>query len=277
MAPAVGRFSLRRLLGVFVLVGIGRQAAVCCDLKELDERSRQAVAEIAEGQFLEARELLTEVIGRAGECPQERAEWSIRAMLEMAAIDRLAGRPADGLVWAKRAAATAEAPGAGPMLLASTLEALAELQGAAGKFYDAEPNVRRAIEISQSTAGDNRAFLASCYNTLAVLHLGLADPEGAQRQVHRAIEYSRAAGAGTVLVSALYNLSHAAWQQGRLDEASQAMGEAIAKGEQLLGPSNPQLAHMLESYARLLSAMNRRQEARAYRLRARNLMSRMAR
>lgn len=264
---------------VCILCVVARSvSASVCDRPALEAQSGQAVEQITEGMLGQARPLLEHIASLAGQCPSPARETAVRAMLELAAIDRLTGKPADGLDWARKAAALAEnlAPG-DPVLLASALETLAQLEGASGKSYDAEPHIRRAIDIWSREKGDNSAQLASCYNTMAVLHLNLSDPEGARPHLERALELARASHTELTAVSVLHNMSHAARQLGNLEEAIRTMELAIAEAEQVLGADNPQLAPLLESYSKLLVRAKRRQEARKIDERARRLIARLTR
>lgn len=254
-----------------VLAGVAAQA---CDLPAVEVQVLMANQAIGLGRLAEARASLRAVIDGAQGCPQEPDALAIRAMVQLASVERLSGRLKEGLALASQAVSLAEQePAANAALLADTLETLAQMQAAAGKYYDAEPVIQRAIEIWQREGGNHRIELASCLNTLAVLYLGLADPDGARRQLRRALDYGRHSGADLVVASSLHNLATAAWLEGQNEESLRYLDEAFGLAERTLGASHPYLAGLLESYSRVLSSLHRKTEARQYRDRARNLIA----
>lgn len=260
------------------LVVLAGAVAQACDFPAVEAQARAANQAIGSGRLAEARTSLRAVIDGARECSQSPSTLAIRAMVQLASVERLSGHLKEGLALAVQAVSLAEQePAANATLLADTLETLAQLQAAAGKYYDAEPVIQRAIEIWQREGGNHRIELASCINTLAVLYLGLADPDGARRQLRRALDYGRDSGADLVVASSLHNLATAAWQEGQSEESLRYLDEAFGMAERTLGANHPYLAGLFESYSRVLSSLRRKAEARQYRDRARSLMALSAR
>ena len=252
-------------------------AANACDFAALEMQDRRADDSIATGRLPDARLALHSLTELARSCGDSAVEVNIRAMIALAGVERMTGHAKDSLAWARRAAdlsensATPNAP-----LHADALLALAQAQAASGKFYEAEPVIQQAIEIWQREGGNHRAELATCINTLAVLYLGLADPDGARRQLRKALEYGRNSGADLVVATSLHSLATAAWQQGDGEQSLRYLDEAFTLAEHVLGHNHPYLADILASYSRVLASLHRKDEARQYRDRARALTALMA-
>ena len=133
-----------------VLAGVAAQA---CDLPAVEVQVLMANQAIGLGRLAEARASLRAVIDGAQGCPQEPDALAIRAMVQLASVERLSGRLKEGLALASQAVSLAEQePAANAALLADTLETLAQMQAAAGKYYDAEPVIQRAIETGSARA-----------------------------------------------------------------------------------------------------------------------------
>lgn len=245
-------------------------AALACDFPELEVRERLAGEAIASGRLSEARKNLRAVVDGSEACGESGLTLRTRAMVGLAGLERVLGHPKEGLTWAHRAAALAESTQTAP-LLADSLHTLAQLLAAAGKFYDAEPVIQRALEIWQREGGEHGVEMASCLNTLAVLHLSLADPDGARRHLRRALSYGRASGADLAVAGTLHALATVEWQEGRSRESLSLLEEARGLAERALGPGHPYLANLLASYSRVLSSLHRKTEARQYRERAKSL------
>jgi tetratricopeptide (TPR) repeat protein len=64
--------------------------------------------------------------------------------------------------------------------------------------------------------------------------------------------------------------------QGRYAEAEPLLQRALAIEEQFLGPHHPDVARVLKSYASLLRAMERTEEALAHEERARHIRAQAA-
>ncbi len=120
-------------------------------------------------------------------------------------------------------AALKEAEGFGPQAprLATSLNNLAELYRAQGKYAEAEPLHKRALAISEKALGPEHPHVATSLNNLA----------------------------------ALYNA------QGKYAEAEPLYKRSLAIFEKALGPEHPHVATALENYALLLRKTGRGKEA----------------
>lgn len=245
-------------------------AALACDFSAVEARERLAGEAIGSGRLSEARKILRAVVDGSETCGESALPLRTRAIMGLAGLERVLGHPKEGLAWARRAVTLAETSQTA-QLQADALHTLAQLLAAAGKFYDAEPAIQRALEIWQREGGDHGVEMASCLNTLAVLHLALADPGGARRHLRRALTYGRASGADLAVAGTLHALATVEWQEGRSQESLSLLDEARVLAERALGPGHPYLANLLASYSRVLSSLHRKAEARQYRDRAKSL------
>ncbi len=119
--------------------------------------------------------------------------------------------------------------------LAISLNNLAELYRAQGKYSEAEPLYQRALAIDEKALGPEHPDLATDLNNLAALY----------------------------------------YAQGKHAQAEPLYGRALAIQEKALGPEHPQVATVLENYAALLHKSNRdaeadKMEARAQAIRAKH-------
>ncbi len=119
--------------------------------------------------------------------------------------------------------------------LATSLNNLAVLYNAQGKYTEAEPLYQRSLAIREKALGPEHPDVAQSLNNLAVL----------------------------------YNA------QGRYAQAEPLYQRALAIREKALGPEHPNVATVLENYAALLHKLNRdaeadKMEARAQAIRAKH-------
>ena len=121
----------------------------------------------------------------------------------------------------KAALEAAEAFGPDDLRLANTLNILASLYHAQGKYAEAEPLHKRALAIHEKTLGPEHSGLALGLNNLAMLY----------------------------------------HDQGKYSEAEPLHKRALAIWEKALGPNHPYVATGLENYAVLLRKTERTSEA----------------
>ena len=149
----------------------------------------------------------------------QRSDWQSNNAAGLKALQQ--GRYADAeklLV-----AAVEEAEGFGPqdLRLAATLDSLAGLYRAQGKYARAEPLFKRALAIYENALGPEHPIVATDLNNLAALYQ----------------------------------------TQGKYADAEPFHKRALAIWEKALGPDHPYVAQSLEIYAVLLRNMNREDEA----------------
>ncbi len=112
--------------------------------------------------------------------------------------------------------------------LALSLNELALLYQAQGKYAQAEPLYKRALAVAEQALGPNHPQVATSLNNLALLY----------------------------------------HHQGKYAEAEPLYKRALAIREKVLGPEHPHVAACLENYSVLLRKMNRGKEAEELEARA---------
>ncbi len=136
------------------------------------------------------------------------------------------------------AAALKEAEGFGPQdpRLATSLNNLAQVYRAQGRYAEAEPLYKRALAIQEKALGPDHPSVAKSLNNLA--------------ELYRA--------------------------QGRYEEAELRYKRALAIMEKALGPEHPDVALGLENYAVLLRETGRGAEANKMEARAKEIRAKHA-
>lgn len=105
--------------------------------------------------------------------------------------------------------------------VAATLNNLAVLYGKRGKYKDAEPLCKRALEIREKVLGKDHPDVAKQLNNLALL---------CQNQVYRFLYVS------------LEISYHFCWKQGKYEEVERYYQRALEIYESKLGPDDPNVA-----------------------------------
>ncbi len=147
------------------------------------------------------------------------------------------GRYSEAEKWLQDALKEAERFRPNDSRLATTLDDLAEVYRAQGKFAEAAPLYERSMAIREKAVGPEHSDLVGTLN-------GLAD-------LYRA--------------------------QGKFAEAEPLYRRSLAVWERVLGREHPHVATSLEKYALLLRSMNREAEAAAMEARAKAIRARQPR
>ena len=233
-----------------------------CDAGQVEAQVQQGEVELAAGRLSAARTIIMGAI-EAGESCGTSTELRLAALGELTVIERIARNPEKGLEWANQAISLAEQPFPNhDLYLAEALENRAQMLSDMGRFYDAEEPVRSAIAIWERQPVIKHSELASCYNTLGVLHLRLQDPDGAKRQLSRALTHASLTTDEAPLAAVYHNIAIASWHQG---DAAQGLGEvdqALEIAERRIGMEHPYLVEILKTKAGILTALHRKADAR---------------
>ncbi|HPO13060.1 MAG TPA: toll/interleukin-1 receptor domain-containing protein, partial [Candidatus Hydrogenedentes bacterium] len=130
-------------------------------------------------------------------------------------------------------------------------------------FIDAEPLLRRTLEINEISLGHDHLTVAICLNNLAQLLQATNRLEEAEPLMRRALEiFENSLGSEHSNVAAcLNNLAQLLQATNRLAEAEPLMRRALEIWENSLGPEHPNVAACLNNLAQLLQATNRLTEA----------------
>ena len=128
---------------------------------------------------------------------------------------------------------------------------------------EAEPLIRRALEIDEATFGDQHPTVATHLNNLATLLRGTNRIEEAEPLIRRALEIVEAAFGGqhpTVAIH-LNNLAMLLSDTNRIEEAEPLIRRALEIDEAAFGDQHPTVAINLNNLAMLLRDTNRIEEA----------------
>ena len=154
-------------------------------------------------------------------------------------------------------------PGRQERRIAYAANQLGQFLFAAALHAEAEPLMQRALEIFESSLGENHPNVATQLNNLAVLlqdtnRLGEAEP--LMRRALEIDEQSLGPDHPTVAID-LNNLARLLQATNRLGEAEPLMRRALDVSEQSFGPDHPTVAIRLNNLAQVLQATNRLGEA----------------
>jgi tetratricopeptide (TPR) repeat protein len=147
---------------------------------------------------------------------------------------------------------------------------LGQLLQAKGLFSEAEPLMRRSLDIGEASFGPEHPNVAASLNNLAQLLKAtnrLDEAEPLMRRTLAIAEISFGPEHPNVATS-LNNLALLLKNTNRLDEAEPLMRRALAIDEASFGPEHPNVAIRLNNLAGLLKATDRLDEAEPLRRRA---------
>ncbi len=211
-----------------------------------------------------------------GEIAEARVDWAraashYRRAVELDAdIDSLnkaaeltvkAGDEAAALPLSTRHLALAATGTAEQHLRALNLHA--GLLNSMGRYQDAEPLYRQALEITEATVGDKHPDHAASLDKLAELLREMGHYDEAEPLYRQAIEITRQALGETHpdYASQINNLAGLLRDTGRHGEAEPLYREALEIDRQALGEAHPDYASHLNNLALLLKATDRYDEA----------------
>ena len=140
---------------------------------------------------------------------------------------------------------------------------LGQLFHAKAQFAEAEPLMRRVIEINEAVRGKDDPVVATCLNNLAALLHATNRFDEAEPLMRRALAIDeKSYGADHPKVALhLNNLAALLQATNRLAEAEPLMRRALAIDEKSYGRDHPRVATCLNNLAALLQATNRFDEA----------------
>ena len=163
--------------------------------------------------------------------------------------------------------------------LATTLDDLAEVYRAQGKFAEAAPLYERSMAIREKAVGPEHSDLVGTLNGLADLYRAqgkFAEAEPLYRRALTILEQKHGRGHPEVGAS-LESLADLYQAEGKFAEAEPLYRRSLAVWERVLGREHPHVATSLEKYALLLRSMNREAEAAAMETRAKAIRARLPR
>ena len=148
-------------------------------------------------------------------------------------------------------------------LVATASNHLAMLLHDINRTEEAEPLLRRALEINEATFGKQHLTVAICLNNLAQVLAITNRTEEAEPLMRRALEIDEAAVGKRhpTVATDLSNLASLLHETNRNKEAESLMRRALKIDEAALGEQHPTVAIRLNNLAQLLRNTNRLEEA----------------
>ena len=148
-------------------------------------------------------------------------------------------------------------------LVALVLNRLAGLLYVTRQFEDAEPLIRRALDISRDSWGNQHPVVAVHLNNLAMLLSFTNRVEEAEQLMRQALEIDKTTlgDQHPVLAVHLSSMARLLRYTKRINEAERLMRRALEIGQATLGSQDPNLALRLNDLAMLLRDTNRFEEA----------------
>lgn len=150
-----------------------------------------------------------------------------------------------------------------PERLSWLLSCLSLLLDTKSLYAQAEPLIRRALQLDEANFGPNHPVVATRLNNLSTLLLDMNQMAEAELLMNRALQIDEASfGPDHTQVSIrLNNLAQLFQATNRLEEAEPLMRRALQIDEASFGPDNPSVAIRLNNLARLLQETDRQSEA----------------
>lgn len=147
--------------------------------------------------------------------------------------------------------------------LATSLNNLAGLYRATGRYSEAEPLYQQALELRKRLLGDNHPAFATSLNNLAGLYKSTGQYSKAELLYQQALELRKhlLADNHPDVAASLNNLALLYDEQGRYDEAEPLYLQSLELGKRLLGENHPSFALILNNLALLYYHQGRYSEA----------------
>ena len=230
------------------------------EARDNDGKTAQDLA-TAEGQ--------NKIVQVLGIDPRERQLWEKHNLAGRKA--RQLGRYAEAENSLRTALKLAEQFRNGEYIVGESLNNLAELYYAQGKYAEVQPLYQRALAIREKVLGPEHPNVATSLNNLAALYYAqgkYAEVEPLYQRALAILEKVLGPEHPHVAVS-LNNLALLYHNQGKYAEAEPLHQRALAIAEKALGPEHPDVATSLENYAILLRKTGRNAEADELEKRAR--------
>jgi tetratricopeptide (TPR) repeat protein len=208
-----------------------------------------------EGMKFPVRLALIVVFSSAINCNPGMAQgskWRDYANAAMEAFN--AGRLAESDTLLKAALAEAEKLGPQTAAFGEALQDLGGLYAVAHREFDAEPLLKRAVDVLKATKGPEDRSLGMAQGTLGAVQMNLRKYDEAEESFQAAVQiFGKPDGAeNQELAQALGNLAQVYMATGRMDEAEEAVDRSLKMMERLKGSDSPALLMALSNLARLL-------------------------
>ena len=148
-------------------------------------------------------------------------------------------------------------------LVAAASNELAQLLRRTSRFGEAEPLMRRALEIHETVFGEQHPAVATCLSNLAHLLHDTNRIEEAEPLMRRALEIHETVFGEqhATVATCLNNLASLLQNTNRIEEAEPLMRRALKIRETAFGRDHPTVSNCLNNLATLLRDANRIEEA----------------
>jgi serine/threonine-protein kinase len=156
-----------------------------------------------------------------------------------------------------------EQEGASPLEIAGAVERLATLRGDQGRWLEAEPLMRRVLELRRAELPEHDPLVAQGLQHLGVVLRLLGRFEEAEAALREAIVIRRssaAPGGSTELVESLGSLGSVLGEGGQLAASEETLREALAIAERIFPAGHPDRLTAMNNLATVLD-MTREYEA----------------
>lgn len=150
-----------------------------------------------------------------------------------------------------------------PQLIASALNDLGQLLEGTNRVAEAEPLMRRALEIVEAELGPQAPPVVSYLNNLAMLLFATSRFEDAELLLRRALEIAEG-GSGEQhpsVATCLNSLAILLRATDQPEKAEPLLRRALAVAEAKVGPQHPSMATRLSNLATVLQDINQTEEA----------------
>jgi tetratricopeptide (TPR) repeat protein len=159
--------------------------------------------------------------------------------------------------------------------LITSLDSLASVYEAQGRWVEAEPLYQRTVTLQENLLGLEHPDVADNLNNLAIVYKAQGKYSEAEPLYKRALAIRQKAHGQKHpdVADSLDKLAMVYQSQGKYVEAEAAYKRALAIWEDVLGPEHLKVAMTLENYASLLRLMNRKDEADLAAVRAKAILT----
>jgi serine/threonine protein kinase/tetratricopeptide (TPR) repeat protein len=260
-------------------VGIEHAAAALASARtlgyapvEVEALYRLGTLQALSGQLDEAVRSLGDAALRGVEVRHDRIAARAATMIAFV-VGYQQGRPDEGLVWIRHAAAALERLEPDPVLDADLRVTRAAVLSAQGHFEEALPEFRAGLEQRLQALGEDHPLVASSYNNLGstLVELGRYD-EALQALGQAEAIWQRSYGPRhPVVATAINGIGVVLEQMGRYEEARQRFEEALVVREAVFGSDHVNVAVTLDNLGSVLAHLGEHEEARAASQRALDL------
>jgi len=214
-------------------------------------------------QLAEAEKSLSDAALRAVEVRHDRVAARAAAMLAFV-VGYQQGRAEDGMVWIRHATAALDRLGPDRALEAELRITRAAILTAQGRYEEALPEFRIALQQRREEFGDVHPKVASSYNNLgsALVDIGRYDEALEALEQAKAIWEKTYGPSHPVVATAINGLGVVLERSGRWPEALVQLEAALALREATFGPEHVNVAITLDNLGSVLTRLGRYDEAR---------------